>query len=393
VNSADVQWDSGNGRFVDRDLYRDVIGHFASGVTVITARHDETNFGITASAVASLSLDPPMLLVCINKQTGTRHAIAQCRAFAVNILHEDQGELAARFARPDTDKYRGVEISYGELGEPLLRDVLAHLECRVAEEVTAGTHSVFLAEVQNAQAEEGTPLTYFRGQFGRFQEASDERVYRRIRQLVLRRDFQAGQTLGITDLAYQLDVPQQAVYYAMTRLEAEGLVSREEQSGYVVNPLDSNTLNAALDTRCALELGAAERAVGRISDEEGAELRRRMEATLLPADGHSVSAERYAEANIEFHEYTVALAKNPTLFDSYRRLTADAVMSSALRGALEANDASAGEQLATLTEDHVSLTEAFESGNVEEARRIIRQHTEGAKHLGRYLIDSAGGKI
>ena len=393
MNPTDIEQDSGDGRLVDRDLYRDVIGHFASGVTVITTRHNDANFGITASAVASLSLDPPMLLVCVNQKTGTRHAIAESRAFAVNILHEDQGELAARFARPDTDKYRGVKISYGELGEPLLEDVLAHLECRVAEEVTAGTHSVFLAEVQRAQAEEGTPLTYFRGQFGRFQEATDERIYRQVRRLVLERDFQAGQTLDVTDIAYQLDAPRQAVYYAMTKLEAEGLLSRDEKGSYVVSPLDSNTLNGALDTRCALEIGAAEQAVGRISDEEVAELRRRMEATLLPTEDRSVSAERYAETNTAFHEYTVALAKNHTLLDSYQRLTAEAVMSAALRASLEANDALASEQLDALAEDHVRLTEAFESGNLEEAKRVIRQHTEGAKQLGRYLIDSAGGRI
>ena len=128
MNPTDIERDSGDGHLVDRNLFRDVIGHFASGVTVITARHDETKFGITASAVASLSLDPPMLLVCINKKTGTRHAIAESGAFAVNILHEDQGELAAQFARSDTDKYQGVKVAYGELGEPLLEDVLAHLE-------------------------------------------------------------------------------------------------------------------------------------------------------------------------------------------------------------------------------------------------------------------------
>ncbi|WP_198004762.1 flavin reductase [Rubrobacter xylanophilus] len=378
---------------MDRDLFRDVIGHFASGVTIITARHKETNFGITASAVCSLSLDPPMLLVCVNKKTGTRHAIAESKAFAVNILHEDQGELAARFARPNTDKYRGVEIVYGELGEPLLKDALAHLECRVVEEVTAGTHSVFLAEVQNAWAKEGTPLTYFRGKFGRFQEASDERVYREIRQLVLERDVPAGQSITINDLAYQLDAPRQAVYYAMTRLEAEGLVTREEEGRYVVSPLDSETLNGALDTRCALEVGAAEKAVGRISNEELAELRRRMEATLFSGEGRPVSAERYVEANAAFHEYTVALANNPTLLETYRQLTAEAVMSSALRAALEADDEFAGEQLKTLAEDHVRLTEAFEAGDLEEAKRVVRRHTEAAKRLGRYLMDSAGGSL
>lgn len=393
MGTTSIEQDSGNGRFVDRDLFRDVIGHFASGVTVITARHDDKDFGITASAVASLTLDPPMLLVCVNQNTGTRHAIAESGAFAVNILHEDQGELAARFARPDTDKFRGVDIGYGELGEPLLKDVLAHLECRVAQEVTAATHSVFLAEVRNAQADQGTPLAYFRGEFGRFQEANDERIYRRIRQLVLDRDFHIGQPLDVTGLAYQLDAPRQAVYYAMTRLVSEGLVSREAEATYVINPLNPATYNQALDTRCALEVGAAEQAVGHVSDEELVELRRRMEATLSSGtDGGSVDLERYVEANSEFHEYTVALAKNPTLLDSYRRLSAEVIMLRALSGAAEV-DATLKDEHSALVEDHVSLTEAFEAGDLEEARRVIRRHTEGGKRLGERAIESAGGRI
>lgn len=71
---------TGDGKFVDRDLFKDIIGRFASGVTIITSRHDDTDFGITASAVASLSMDPPMIVVCVNKQTGTDHAISNSRA-------------------------------------------------------------------------------------------------------------------------------------------------------------------------------------------------------------------------------------------------------------------------------------------------------------------------
>jgi flavin reductase (DIM6/NTAB) family NADH-FMN oxidoreductase RutF len=167
--------ESSDGRiFVDRELFRDVIGRFVSGVTVITARCGGKDYGLTASAVASLSLDPPMLLVCINKSTGTCHAVSESKRFAVNILQEDQGPLALRFATPNTDKFAGVHIAYGEFGEPVLQDALAVLECRVAEEVTGGTHSVFLAEVQTARAREGFPLAYFRGKFGRFQGRMEE---------------------------------------------------------------------------------------------------------------------------------------------------------------------------------------------------------------------------
>ncbi len=156
-------------RLVDRELFRSVIGHFASGVAILTARHEGIDYGLTASAVSSLSLDPPMLLVCVNKTSNTRKAIAQSQVFAVNILRENQSEVAFQFARSHPDKFRGMSVSYGELGAPLLGDALATIECRVIEEVTGGTHSVFLAEVQSAQAAEGMPLTYYRGRMGRFE--------------------------------------------------------------------------------------------------------------------------------------------------------------------------------------------------------------------------------
>lgn len=391
VSTAEDNFDGR--RLVDRELFQEVMGHFTSGVTVITARHKEINYGLTASAVTSLSQDPPMLLVCINKKAGTCQAIAEEKVFGVNILHEDQGDVAIRFAKPNTDKFAGMDITYGELGEPLLKNVLANLECRVVEEVTGGTHSVFLAEVQNARAEEGTPLAYFRGKFGRFQSANDEMVYKRIRRQVLERDFTVGQALTITDLARQLDAPRQAIYYAMTRLAAEGLVDRESGESYIVNPLDSQSLNEALDIRCVLEIAAAERSVGKLSQDELAELRRRMKDTLPRTDGSTILTDRYIEANIAFHDFLVAVAKNATLLESYRRLTAEAVMSSSLRVALEAKDATARDVLQTLTEDHIVLADAFEAGDLEAAKRAIRQHTEEAKRLGRYLIDSAGGRI
>jgi 4-nitrophenol 2-monooxygenase / 4-nitrocatechol 4-monooxygenase, reductase component len=155
-------------RLVDRERFRSVMSHFASGVTIITTRYEGTDYGLTANAVSSLSLDPAMLLICVNKASSTQKAISQSRIFAVNILRENQSELARQFASSRPDKFASLSITYGELGTPLLDGVLAMLECRVTEEVRGGTHSVFLAEVQAAQAIEGMPLTYFRGQMGRF---------------------------------------------------------------------------------------------------------------------------------------------------------------------------------------------------------------------------------
>ncbi len=150
-----------------KDDFRYVIGHFTTGVTVITAIEGEELYGTTASAVTSLSLDPPMLLICMNRQSATGSCVGRVGRFAVNILDERQPDLAYRFASKSPDKFDGVEVTLGCFGEPLLVGALAHLETRVVEQTAAGTHVIFVAEVERAQAGEGTPLAYYRGRFSR----------------------------------------------------------------------------------------------------------------------------------------------------------------------------------------------------------------------------------
>jgi flavin reductase (DIM6/NTAB) family NADH-FMN oxidoreductase RutF len=161
-------------RRLTSDEFREVIGHFASGVTVVTTAHDERLHGTTASAVTSLALDPPMLLVCMNSESSTGRAMAAAGRFAVNILGESHGELATRFARKGGDKFAGVEISDGGRGQPLLAGAIAHLECRVSEQVAAATHIIFIAEVESATAQDdAAPLAYYRGRFGRLELPDD----------------------------------------------------------------------------------------------------------------------------------------------------------------------------------------------------------------------------
>ncbi len=149
------------------DAFREVIGHFASGVTVITTRLDGVLHGTTASAVSSLSLEPPMLLIAMNRSSVTGQAVLRSRAFAVNILGEGADDLARRFAGKGDDKFAGVDVEIGDHGQPLLVDALAQLVCRVTQQVEAATHVVFFAEVHEATAHQGAPLAYYRGKFGR----------------------------------------------------------------------------------------------------------------------------------------------------------------------------------------------------------------------------------
>jgi 4-nitrophenol 2-monooxygenase / 4-nitrocatechol 4-monooxygenase, reductase component len=149
--------------------YREVIGHFASGVTVITTEVEGERFGTTASAVTSLSDAPPMLLVCLNRESTTGQAIDRSGFFVVNILSEEQEALAGHFATKDPNKFDEVRLHPGGAERPLLHGCLAYVECRVDERVTSATHVIYLGLVEAAAAGEGRPLTYYRGRFSRLE--------------------------------------------------------------------------------------------------------------------------------------------------------------------------------------------------------------------------------
>ena len=118
---------------IDPRELRNVMGHFATGVTVITTK-DKTDkpFGLTANAFSSLSLDPPLLLVCVDKTVDCYACFEDSKVFAVNVLSLEQEELSTRFATKGIEKFEGVSYSLGGLGVPLLDGALAHIECRVA---------------------------------------------------------------------------------------------------------------------------------------------------------------------------------------------------------------------------------------------------------------------
>jgi DNA-binding GntR family transcriptional regulator len=357
---------------------------------VITTREQSTNYGLTASAVTSLTLEPPMLLVCINKNTGTQAAISRTRVFAVNILDEGQADLAYKFAKPQTDKFQGVEFTYGQFGEPLLSGALAHIECRVAADVEAGTHRVFLGEVDQARAYVGSPLTYFRGKFGRFGQNQDEAVYREMRQHILNRELVLGEALDPFELASKFEAAQSSTYYALTRLTVEGLVSRDLTKGYVVTPIDKKTLQEAFDARCDIEIGVVERTVGNTSPDDLAELRKRMEVTLpLVVNNRFVDFERYIETNRAFHEYMVSLAKNNTLLEAYRRLSVDGVIWRVMWRMLDKFEYASE----TAVGDHQRLVEAYESGDVDYAKNVVTGHTERAKRVYQRAIELSGGEV
>lgn len=149
---------------VDAALFRQLLGRFATGVTVITTRNPAGEpEGMTASSVASVSLEPPLLLVSVDHQNVMRQALAAASHFIVNVLAADQEALSRRFAELEDNRFDGVRYHTGTLGLPILEGVLAHIECTKHAAVEAGDHTLYLGLVTGGSVTDGRPLLYYRG--------------------------------------------------------------------------------------------------------------------------------------------------------------------------------------------------------------------------------------
>jgi flavin reductase len=150
--------------------FREVLGQFATGVTVVTAeRAPGQVHGMTANSFTSVSLRPLLILICVAHQAQLLALIQKQRRFGVSILREDQQALSEYFAQtvesPETEVRLGIRYRWTKTGIPLLEDALGHLACNVVSEHLAGDHTVFIGQVESLDVGEGKPLLYLRGQY------------------------------------------------------------------------------------------------------------------------------------------------------------------------------------------------------------------------------------
>jgi len=155
---------------LEPDAFRAVLGRFACGVTVVTATDESgVDHGMTVSAFASVSLEPPLILVCIDKIASMHDVMTKTDYFAINILATAQEALARRFADTGAQKFEGVGFSRGESGAPILNDVLAHIECKRVSSTITGDHTLIIAETIAASMRDVRPLLYYRGGFAQLE--------------------------------------------------------------------------------------------------------------------------------------------------------------------------------------------------------------------------------
>lgn len=155
---------------IDPDEFRAVLGRFASGVTVITARDaDGHDHGMTCSAFCSTSLVPPLVLACIDRSTDMHGFLRKESYFGVSILEEGQEAQSRRFAELPSGRFDGIGYTRAESGVILLDDAIAHLECKIVSRHEAGDHMICVGEVEWAECRPERPLLYYRGGYAQLE--------------------------------------------------------------------------------------------------------------------------------------------------------------------------------------------------------------------------------
>jgi flavin reductase (DIM6/NTAB) family NADH-FMN oxidoreductase RutF len=150
--------------------FRRAMGCFATGVTIVTVDLDGEVHGMTANAFASVSLDPMLVLVCVDHTTRTHAHLHAKKRFGINVLCEEQRAISEYYARPErthehAEQEAGARFERTRQGTPMLEGSLAYLECRLHSAEEAGDHTIFIAEVEDVVVREGEPLLFFRGKY------------------------------------------------------------------------------------------------------------------------------------------------------------------------------------------------------------------------------------
>jgi len=208
----------------------------------------------------------------------------------------------------------------------------------------------------------------------------NEQVYEKLKRRLVERELGPGEKLSLHELAADLGVSRSPVHHALTRLVSEGLLSVKARRGYYVNPLTAAALVEGYDVRGALELHAAEAAVGRVSRAGLARFR-----TLLESSTEAVSHEEWDTANAAFHEYQVDLAGNALLSRFYRELSVNLMMQVIRGGRLEAGS--------SLALEHGAIVDAFDAGDLAAAQAAIRSHIDTGRRIALEALEQAGGAL
>jgi 4-nitrophenol 2-monooxygenase / 4-nitrocatechol 4-monooxygenase, reductase component len=345
----------------------DIMASLCSGVTVIATHADGLDVGATASSVTVLSDEPAMMLVCLTRASAVATAVAERGAFSINVLREDHGPLAMRFAGRRQDRFSGVLLDRTADGLPMLAESLSSLVCDVVASHSAGRHEVFFAQVRKGHGREGTPLAYYGGKFARLELAEDQTAYDAARNAVLEGVLPRETEFPIELAADAVGLPHGAVFQAMRRLAHEGLVERRGADRYVVTRSTDEVIADLCRARCDIEIGVVHGLSLPLASDKLDRLRTlHADLQAQERDGRVGDVQNWLRADSRFHEALVGLSGSELLVRSFRSLNVPAWDVERLGDPATAP---------VLLGDHERLLEALSRGDAHESAHTIRAHS------------------
>ena len=161
----------------DSKLQRKIMGCFATGVTLVTTRSGDDIWGMTANAVMSLSLDPPLILIAVDRRNAIQKYLRDGQCFAVNVLRVAHAASSHAFAIPGPKDFSQISLTVGETGAPILADAMAYIDCRLEHTLSGGDHDIFIGRAVGGSVNEGSPLIFIKGKYcGLFDETGVDRL-------------------------------------------------------------------------------------------------------------------------------------------------------------------------------------------------------------------------
>ena len=307
--------------------FKRAVSFMTSAVTVITTANAGRDYGMTASSVTSLSADPPLMVACLRSDIPTARAVDQSGYYVVNILDENQADLAYQFSRPGPDKFTGVATYRTEAGVAVLRDALVSIVCRVVARASGGTHTMFSGEVLALANKGGKPLAYFRGGFGHFTAAQDEQLYSTLKRRLLRGDLELDAAIDLEAVSAETNSDLNALEKALGRLIGDDLVVRADSGEYRVRPFTAEMACEAFELREVL----AREAIHMITAEPPSRLTRELEKALEHMaleirENSFLDFSRYVNANCQFYRTLIGGMNNAAAVRAFDSLNIAGIM-------------------------------------------------------------------
>ncbi len=367
---------------IDDATFRHVVGHFASGVAIVTTAVDGVPYGTTVSAVSSLSMDPPMMLVCLNRTSNTHDQVKKSGRYAINVLSSAQSDIAYRFAKKG-DKFAGVDYEMSH-GVPVLHGALAHIICTTEEEAIGGTHTVFLGRATHAAATAAQPLAYYRGAFGSFHSAGEEAAYSDLRGWLLEHRELRHRTVPLERLGEELGLSREKLGRAIAKLAVDRLLAIDDQGELTVLPITGELMQGCIEGRAAIECGVLTTHLHTLTDADAAEARSIFER-MQRLRGNPGEMRAFLDLNAQLQDKITSLAGSEELTRAFNHMGIGAVWARTVPD-------DSWDRFFDATNQQ-KLVEALERRDVDGACAAVRAHAAITTGLVRQLLESNGGEV